>query len=116
MIPGTELTYVVLVVEPGHVSRARELAPKGVEVCSTEHQGAIVGRRFHLVLRTSRPDPRPAEGSFDWHLAMRTTQHARLVVGDLESLVAILGAIREVAPWVLRGLPGRSAEAWRPPG
>lgn len=109
MSPRPRSTLVV--VEPGHERAARKLLGDDVLVVNTEGVGPpLVGYRFDLVLRTSPPPERPKPGTFEGQIRTRLGPHARLVVGDLGSLAAILGAIRKLAPWVLEGSPGRDFE------
>lgn len=103
---AAKYALLVVVVEPGHVARARKMLPEGVLILTVEDgPQSLVGRRFGLVLRTSSfIDPTRAVNR---EIMMRSLPTSRLVVGDLESLAAILGAIEKLAPWVLDGSPGR---------
>jgi hypothetical protein len=105
---GAELeqSQVVIIVAPGRVADARRLFP-GALVVGHGDRPSLVGRRFALVMRTMAVVPKD-----EWEqlVAMRLVPHARTIVGDVGSLVAIYGAIAELAPWIIAGRPAR------PPG
>lgn len=103
------LGYVLAVVRPHEMVEARKVFPQGILLASTEGHGApLVGYRVHLLLRTT-PHPAPSTrlDPLEMQVASRLTKNARIVVGDLGSLVAILGAIQKTAPWILEGSPAR---------
>lgn len=113
-----QLGSVLVVVNVGSMTGdARRMFPPGVVVAKYGDRDPLIGRVFHLVLRDHWPQQVTPEeqASGDYHGALlfeheikiRSAPHARTVIGDLASLVAILDSISKVSPWLLDGLKSR---------